>query len=149
LELVRMWRAAEASASETSTAALDFRYMLSLCKPVLTRLATDRVHDAILVLGGNGIEERFSPLPRLWRDSIVMETWEGPHNVLFTQALRDMQHYQVDPAAFVARLCGGPRPDLSHALGAVLSASPNEATVAMANFAPKLVHAFSERALQE
>jgi hypothetical protein len=69
--------------------------------------------------------------------------------VLFTQALRDMQHYQVDPAAFVARLCGGPRPDLSHALGAVLSASPNEATVAMANFAPKLVHAFSERAFQE
>jgi alkylation response protein AidB-like acyl-CoA dehydrogenase len=149
MELVRMWRAAEDSSSETSTAALDFRYLLSLCKPVLTRLATDRLHDAILVLGGNGIEERFSPLPRLWRDSIVMETWEGPHNVLFTQALRDMQHYQVDPAAFVARLCGGPRPDLSHALGAVLSASPNEATVAMANFAPKLVHAFSERALQE
>jgi alkylation response protein AidB-like acyl-CoA dehydrogenase len=147
LELVRMWRAAEASASETSMAALDFRYMLSLCKPVLTLLATDRVHDAILVLGGNGIEERFSPLPRLWRDSIVMETWEGPHNVLFTQALRDMQHYQVDPAAFVARLCGGPRPDLGRELGEVLSESPASATVAMANFAPKLVRAFSERAL--
>jgi alkylation response protein AidB-like acyl-CoA dehydrogenase len=147
LELVRMWRAAEDSASETSTAALDFRYMLSLCKPVLTRLATDRLHDAILVLGGNGIEERFSPLPRLWRDSIVMETWEGPHNVLFTQALRDMQQYQVDPAAFVARLCGGPRPDLGRELGEVLSASPATATVAMANFAPKLVRAFSERAL--
>jgi alkylation response protein AidB-like acyl-CoA dehydrogenase len=147
-ELVRMWRAAEDSGSETSTEALDFRCMLSLCKPVLTRLATDRLHDAILVLGGNGIEERFSPLPRLWRDSIVMETWEGPHNVLFTQALRDMQHYRIDPAAFVTRLCGEPRPDLSRELSAILAESPATATVAMARFAPKLVRAFSERAVQ-
>jgi alkylation response protein AidB-like acyl-CoA dehydrogenase len=149
LELVRMWRAAEESGSESSTEALDFRYLLGLCKPVLTRLATERLHDAIMVLGGNGIEERFSPLPRLWRDAIVMETWEGPHNVLFTQALRDMQRFRVDPAAFVARLCGEPRPDLSRELGAVLSGSPAEATVAMRDFAPKLVHAFTQRALQE
>jgi alkylation response protein AidB-like acyl-CoA dehydrogenase len=147
-ELVRMWRAAEDSGSETSTEALDFRFLLSLCKPVLTRLATERLHDAIMVLGGNGIEERFSPLPRLWRDSIVMETWEGPHSVLFTQALRDMRHYQVDPAAFIARLCGEPRPDLGRELGAILSESPANATVAMARFAPKLVRAFGERALQ-
>jgi alkylation response protein AidB-like acyl-CoA dehydrogenase len=148
LQLVQMGRAAEASGSETSTVALDFRCMLSLCKPVLTRLATERLHDAILVLGGNGIEERFSPLPRLWRDAIVMETWEGPHNVLFTQALRDMQHYRIDPAAFVARLCGDPRPDLSRELGAILSDSTAQATVAMASFAPKLVRAFGERTLQ-
>jgi hypothetical protein len=77
-----------------------------------------------------------------------METWEGPHNVLFTQALRDMRHYQVDPASFIARLCGEPRPELSRELGAVLSDSPATATLAMANFAPKLVRAFSERALQ-
>jgi hypothetical protein len=122
--------------------------MLSLCKPMLTRLATEQLHDAILVLGGNGIEERFSPLPRLWRDAIVMETWEGPHNVLFAQALRDMRHYRIDPAAFVARACGEPRPDLSRELGAILSESPAEAGVAMASVAPKLVRAFSERALQ-
>jgi hypothetical protein len=77
-----------------------------------------------------------------------METWEGPHNVLFTQALRDMRHYQVDPPAFVARVCGEPRPDLSRELGAILSQSPAEATVAMAGFGPKLVRAFGERALQ-
>jgi len=147
-ELVRMWGASEDSGSETSTEALDFRLLLSLCKPVLTRLATERLHDAIMVLGGNGIEERFSPLPRLWRDSIVMETWEGPHNVLFTQALRDMQHFRVEPAAFVARLCGEPRADLSRELGTILSAPPADATVAMASFAPKLVGAFCERALQ-
>jgi hypothetical protein len=69
--------------------------------------------------------------------------------VLFTQVLRDMRRFRVDPAAFVARLCGEPRPDLSRELGAVLSASTDEATIAMANFAPKLVHAFGERALQE
>ena len=147
-ELVRMWRAAEDGASEASTEAIDFRCMLSLCKPVLTRLATERLHDAIMVLGGNGIEERFSPLPRLWRDSIVMETWEGPHNVLFAQALRDMQHYRVDPAAFVTRLCGEPRPDLAGELGAILSEPPAQGTVVLASFAPKLVRAFSERALE-
>lgn len=36
LELTRMWRAADRSGSETSTEALDFRYLLSLAKPVLT-----------------------------------------------------------------------------------------------------------------
>jgi hypothetical protein len=77
-----------------------------------------------------------------------METWEGPHNVLFTQALRDMQHYRIDPAAFVARVCGEPRPDLSGELGTILSASTAQASVAMASFAPKLVRAFGERALQ-
>ena len=76
-----------------------------------------------------------------------METWEGPHNVLFTQALRDMRHYRVDPAAFVQRVCGARREDLARELGTVLSASPAEATVLMANFAPGLVEAFGERAI--
>ena len=53
-ELTRMWRAADQSGSETSTEALDFRYLLSLGKPVLTREATVLVHEAIMLLGGNG-----------------------------------------------------------------------------------------------
>lgn len=147
-ELTRMWRAADQSGSETSTDALDFRYLLSLAKPVLTRDATVLLHEAIMLLGGNGVEERFSPLPRLWRDAIVMETWEGAHNVLFTQALRDMTRHEVDPAAFVGRVAGEARPDLARELSGILaSGAEPEATVALARFAPKLVHAFGESAL--
>lgn len=148
-ELTRMWRTADQSGSETSTEALDFRYLLSLSKPVLTREATMRLHEAIMVLGGNGIEEGFSALPRLWRDAVVMETWEGPHNVLLTQALRDMTRHEVDPAAFVARVAGEARPDLARELSRILSSGAEpEATVALARFAPKLVHAFGESALR-
>lgn len=55
-----------------------------------TALACTRgVRDAIEVLGGNGTIEDFSPLPRLYRDAIVIESWEGTHNTLIAQVLRD------------------------------------------------------------
>ena len=41
------------------------------------------------MLGGNGTIEDFSPLPRLYRDAIVIESWEGTHNTLCAQVLRD------------------------------------------------------------
>ena len=148
-ELTRMWEP-DQSRSETSVEALDFRYLVSLAKPVLTRQATDLVHEAIMLLGANGVEERFSPLPRLWRDAIVMETWEGPHNVLFTQALRDMLRHEVDPAAFVGRVAGETRHDLVRELSGVLAKGDDpEATTALARFAPKLVEAFGESVLRD
>jgi alkylation response protein AidB-like acyl-CoA dehydrogenase len=51
--------------------------------------ATDVARDAIEVLGGNGTIEDFSVLPRLYRDAIVVESWEGTHNTLCAQVLRD------------------------------------------------------------
>ncbi len=117
--LVRLREAAERAGSG-SAEALDFRILLSLCKPVLTREATRLLHDAMLILGANGVEERFTSLPRLWRDAIVMETWEGPHNVLFTQALRDMARFQVDPGAFVERVTGAADPRLVDELRTIL-----------------------------
>lgn len=45
--------------------------------------------QGIEILGGNGTIETFSILPRLYRDSIVLESWEGAHNVLCMQVLRD------------------------------------------------------------
>jgi putative acyl-CoA dehydrogenase len=146
-QLTRMWEP-DQNRSETSVEALDFRYLLSLAKPGLTRQATDLIHEAMMLLGGNGMEERFSPLPRLWRDAIVMETWEGSHNVLFTQALRDMLRHEVDPAAFVGRVAGEARHDLSRELADILARGDDpEATMALARFAPKLVQAFGESAL--
>ncbi|NOZ37729.1 MAG: hypothetical protein GXP11_06635, partial [Gammaproteobacteria bacterium] len=47
------------------------------------------IRDAIEVLGGNGTIEEFSVLPRLYRDAIVLESWEGTHNTLCAQVLRD------------------------------------------------------------
>ena len=50
---------------------------------------TEVVRDGIEVLGGNGTIEEFSVLPRLYRDAIVLESWEGSHNTLCAQVLRD------------------------------------------------------------
>ena len=50
---------------------------------------TQSVRTAMEVLGGNGAIETFSPLVRLFRDSMVLESWEGAHNVLVQQVLRD------------------------------------------------------------
>jgi alkylation response protein AidB-like acyl-CoA dehydrogenase len=47
------------------------------------------VHHGIEILGGNGAIEDFSPLPRLYREMPVQESWEGPHNTMMAQILRD------------------------------------------------------------
>ena len=52
--------------------------------------ATRSARDGIEVLGGNGTIEDFSPLPRLYRDAIVVESWEGTHNTLCAQIVRDL-----------------------------------------------------------
>ncbi|MDX2029812.1 MAG: acyl-CoA dehydrogenase family protein, partial [Blastocatellia bacterium] len=66
-------------------------------------LATDVIRRGIEILGGNGAMEDFSVLPRLLRDSIVFEAWEGAHNTLLAQSTRDLQRYRLhDP--FCARL---------------------------------------------
>jgi alkylation response protein AidB-like acyl-CoA dehydrogenase len=65
------------------------RFLVNANKYVTSITATDVVHRAIEVLGGNGTIEDFSPLPRLYRDSIVFESWEGTHNVLCDQVRRD------------------------------------------------------------
>ena len=47
------------------------------------------------MLGGNGTIEDFSPLPRLYRDAMVYESWEGTHNVLCAQVLRDCARFGI------------------------------------------------------
>lgn len=61
--------------------------------------------QGIEVLGGNGAIESFSVLPRLLRDAIVYENWEGTHNTLYMQVLRDMHRYKVH-GGFFAYLSG-------------------------------------------
>jgi alkylation response protein AidB-like acyl-CoA dehydrogenase len=142
-ELLRLWQA-----PPDSVDGADFRILLSLCKSVITRQAADLLHEAMMLLGGNGIEERFSCLPRLYRDAVIQETWEGPHNVLLTQALRDLVRLDVAPGEFVARIAGETRRDLSEELERILTAAADaRTTVAFAALAPRLVDAFGEHAL--
>jgi acyl-CoA dehydrogenase len=53
--------------------------------------ATRAVRRGIEIFGGNGTIEDYSVLPRLWRDAIVFESWEGTHNVLCAQVARDLE----------------------------------------------------------
>jgi alkylation response protein AidB-like acyl-CoA dehydrogenase len=148
LQVMRM--RSDGSGSDESEEALDYRVMASLTKPVLTREATEALHDSMMLLGANGIEERFCALPRLYRDAVIMETWEGPHNVLFSQAIRDMTRFEIPPRAFVERMAGEARTDLADELESILAnAQGLEVTVPFAAWARKLVRAFGERAAEE
>lgn len=66
------------------------RILVNANKYLTSVNATEVVHRGIEVLGGNGTIEDFSALPRLYRDAIVYESWEGTHNVLCAQVLRDL-----------------------------------------------------------
>jgi alkylation response protein AidB-like acyl-CoA dehydrogenase len=65
------------------------RFLINLSKYRSASTLTQSVHDAIMVLGANGIIEDFTVLPRLLRDSMIVETWEGTHNTLCLQIMRD------------------------------------------------------------
>ncbi|GMQ86624.1 MAG: acyl-CoA dehydrogenase family protein [Acidimicrobiia bacterium] len=67
-----------------------YRYLVNANKLACSLAATKVVRGAIEILGGNGAIETFSVLPRLLRDAIVYEQWEGTHNVLTAQVLRDL-----------------------------------------------------------
>lgn len=86
-----------------NTASQFFRLAVNLNKFHTSVTATDIVRRAIEVLGGNGTVETFSVLPRLLRDSVIYEAWEGAHNTLIAQALRDRRRFRLHEA-FCARL---------------------------------------------
>lgn len=65
------------------------RFLINLAKYRTAATLTESIREAILVLGGNGIVEDFTVLPRLLRDAMIIETWEGTHNTLCLQIVRD------------------------------------------------------------
>ena len=83
-------------------------------KFVTSLAATQVVRRGIETLGGNGTIEDFSPLPRLYRDAIVFESWEGTHNVLCAQVLRDLERFD---AVDLAVQRAGASDDLAERLG--------------------------------
>ena len=68
---------------------------VSLAKAVSTRVAAQCIYEAMVLPAGNGIEERFSALPRLLRDAAIYETWEGPYTLLLMQALGDLVRFET------------------------------------------------------
>jgi acyl-CoA dehydrogenase len=89
----------EASTATATEQAL-FRVGVNLNKMCTSVLAHETVNRGIEVLGGNGAIESFSILPRLLRDNVVYENWEGTHNVLRAQVLRDCQRLGVHTGFF-------------------------------------------------
>lgn len=72
------------------------KYWTSVRNTQMARLAME-------VFGGNGAIESFSILPQLYRDAMVLESWEGTHNTLVQQIMRDTQRLKLHEA-FVGML---------------------------------------------
>ena len=149
---VDAWRAS-LERPDDERAQLWARVLVSVAKAVSTRENPGRIYESMMIFGGNGIEERFCALPRLWRDAAILETWEGPYTLLLMQALGDMARFGV---------AGREEAFLSHGLGdayheedlreleAILAdpeAEPN--VLRWGELAPRLYHRFEEKALAE
>ncbi len=110
------------TASSTDTLAAARRIAVMINKYWTALAATRTVRDGIELLGGNGTIEDFSPLPRLYRDAIVIESWEGTHNTLCAQVLRDfVQRGLHEPwlavlAGEIGALGGSPTAAVANAL---------------------------------
>jgi alkylation response protein AidB-like acyl-CoA dehydrogenase len=76
------------------------RLLVNINKYQTSIQASLGIRRAQEILGGNGAIEDFSIIPRLVRDAVVFESWEGSHNVLCLQVLRDAQRYNLHEALF-------------------------------------------------
>ena len=149
---VDAWVAGRAEGAE-DTRKLWARVLISVAKAVATRASAARIYEAMMIFGGNGVEERFCALPRLWRDAAIFESWEGPYTLLLMQSLGDLARFGVGgrEEAFLrfglADHCG---PDDIHDLGIILRAPTEEANIlAWSELAPRLYRHFEEKALVE
>ncbi|KTD18773.1 Acyl-CoA dehydrogenase [Legionella lansingensis] len=75
---------------------LLLRTLANLNKYFTAKRSVENIHHCIDILAGNGTIESFSSLPRLLRDCIVCENWEGTHFTLWMQTLRDIHKFKVD-----------------------------------------------------
>lgn len=89
----------QGSSQETHLQLL-LRLLVNLQKYLSARWSVEHIHHALDVLAGNGTIETFSPLPRFLSDSIVCENWEGTHNILRMQILKDIHKYNIQQIFF-------------------------------------------------
>lgn len=134
---------------ETDQASSDeqnvYRMLVNINKYITSIRGSEMVHRAIEVLGGNGAIETFSILPRLYRDMVVLESWEGTHNVLALQVLRDCTRYRLHESFF--REMGAVLEQVAHPLLAESRAVVQDALQQTAQLLQRL-HSGDERFAQ-
>jgi alkylation response protein AidB-like acyl-CoA dehydrogenase len=139
------------------------RELVMLQKIVVADDAPAMIRMAISFFGGHGIMEDFLDLPRFHRDSMIMELWEGPRNVLLTQIHRDFSRvkdwYPADD--FIKDLLEGANKDIVEPLASeflrIMSHDSllrnDEETLAICRDWQKLsndlIHAYQDQALKE
>ena len=92
------------------------RELIIIQKLVTSHDAVNIVRKGISIFGGHGVIEDFSALPRIFRDAMVNELWEGPRNVLLMQVFRDMYRAAefYPPEIFLKDLLSGaPQSDIA------------------------------------
>ena len=96
------------------------RELIMLQKIVLTYEAPRLIRLAISFYGGHGIMEDFLCFPRMLRDALIQELWEGPRNVLLTQIHRDFSRVKdwYPPDEFVYDILKGLDLDTTEPLAA-------------------------------
>lgn len=87
----------------------NLRELVLLQKICATNEGAEVLREAISVFAGHGVMEEFSSLPRIFRDVVVNEQWEGPRNLLLTQIYRDLQRVSewYTPSEFVGSVLEG------------------------------------------
>lgn len=93
--LHELWQGegARPAGAQDKVRKVDVRILLMLAKVFSSIEARNHLTESIILLGGNGIEEEFTDLTRYLRDALINEIWEGPHNLLVTNALDDLQRF--------------------------------------------------------
>jgi alkylation response protein AidB-like acyl-CoA dehydrogenase len=132
--------------------SIDFRLLVALAKVFASREASTLLHEAVSVFAGNAIEEEFTPIARLLRDSIVNETWEGPYSLLISHTLKEMRRFKLLGRLdeFVARHAGPRQGALVERLARELRAADDDdtAVLSFAETARDLITAFQRHALE-
>src|SRR5699024_7402417 len=87
----------------------QLRELILLQKINASQDTVETLRTVISLFGGNGAIEDFSSIPRLFRDAMVNELWEGPRNVLLTQIHRDIRRASkwYPPGEFVEDILAG------------------------------------------
>lgn len=139
------------------------RELILLQKIKAAKDAVDTLRLAISLFGGNGVIEDFSSIPRLFRDAMVNELWEGPRNVLLTQIHRDMKKASswYDPnemmndllegseAAIIQQFAHELEKLLTYDLSAIVSSEAIQQAEDWEKFCDRLFHIYQEQALME
>lgn len=139
------------------------RELILLQKIKAAHDTVDTIRTAISIFGGNGVIEDFSSLPRLFRDAMVNELWEGPRNVLLAQIHRDIKRVSkwYDPLEVIEDILAGVdqsiinqfKTRMDALLKIDLEAEPNEQTIRDARewdrFCDDLFLTYQEQAWKE